>query len=211
MKLSKIYGLSVFCFIALCSNSAHSEEKKNSEFAPLGDFHVGATAGIGLPTPFSGQALVKYKNLIGVNAEYGFLPEIKVPISEDLRVKASSLEASFRLYPFRGSFFLGCGFGSQKISASATVSEMNVRAPVSAETTTTFLSPRIGFLHRFDFGLSLGMDVGVQVPLSGKTDFSVPEFQGKQLSIPAEVTDASRYAEKTWVPIVHILQLGYVL
>lgn len=191
--------------VLLFANISNAETKP-----PLGDFRVGATVGAGLPSPISGQLLVKYKNVVGANAELGFLPELTLPVGDDVKVKQHMADFSLRAYPFKGAFFLGCGLGFQSLSASAKTTQQGVTGDATATVDTLFLSPRLGFLHRFDFGLAVGMDVGVQLPVSGSTSMS-GSVGGVALTPPKDAMDVADKVQTTPIPIVHLLQLGYVL
>lgn len=185
----------------LTASTSHAEEK-----GPLGDFRVGATAGLGLPSPISGQLLGKYKNIVGLNAEYGFLPQLSLG---SVQVSQHMADFSVHLYPFKGAFFVGLGLGFQNLTASSQVTQQGVTGTAQASVDTVFISPRLGFLHRFDFGLAIGMDVGVQLPVSGSTTFS-GQSGGVQLPVPKDASDVTDTIRKTPVPILHLLQLGYV-
>lgn len=180
-----------------------------TEKGPLGDFRVGATVGAGLPSPISGQLLVKYKDVVGLNAEYGFLPELTLPTKEDVKVSQHMADFALHVYPFKGAFFLGCGVGFQNLTASSQVTDQGVTGTATASVDTVFVSPRLGFLHRFDFGLALGMDVGVQLPVSGSTSVG-GQANGVQLPVPKAATDVTDTIKTTPIPIVHLLQLGYI-
>jgi len=189
----------------LASGISHAEEKRPL----LGDFNAGATVGVGLPSPVSFQLLGKYKKLVGVNVEYGFLPELRLPVGDGVNISQHMADFSLHLYPFKGAFFLGCGVGFQNLAASATTTQQGVTGKATAEVDTVFLSPRLGFLHRFDFGLAIGMDVGVQLPVSGSTSIS-GSAGGVNLTPPKDATDVADKIQTTPIPIVHLLQLGYV-
>ncbi len=176
------------------------------EFAPLGPVHLGATVGIGVPSPVSLQGVFKYKKLIGANLELGMLPEINV---SDIRVHQEMIDASVHLYPFSGAFFVGLGIGAQRLTALGATSSQGVSGDAKAVVNTTFLYPRLGFLHRFDFGLALGMDIGVELPVSGSADVSA-NAGGVSLPVPKGVSDISDKMRTLPIPVVHLLQVGYL-
>lgn len=198
------------CALILTTTLSHAEDKKTL----LGDWNLGATVGAGVPSPISGQVLVKYKKVIGLNAEYGFLPTLTLPGGDNIQVSQHMADFGLHVYPFKGAFFLGCGMGFQNLSASATTTQQvqgqSVTGQATASVDTVFVSPRLGFLHRFDFGLAIGMDVGVQIPVSGSTTIS-GSADGVALTPPKGATDVAHTIQTTPIPIIHLLQLGWVL
>jgi hypothetical protein len=174
-------------------------------FNPLGPFRLGATVGIGFPSPVSGQVVFKFKNIVGANLEFGALPQLTFsPAAQDIHISQQMFDASLRVYPFHGDFFLGLGVGKQWITVSTTVVQQGRPTGETLKTDSTFLSPRLGILHRFPFGLALGMDVGVELPVAGNTDIQA------SVAVPKEASDAANLVRTTPIPIIHLLQLGYI-
>lgn len=190
------------------------------EYKPLGPFHVGATVGAGFPSPISVQGVFKYKKLIGANLELGMLPEINTSFGYGIRLHQEMIDFGVHVYPFSGAFFLGLGIGAQRLTATGeantTYNGTYVTGDASAVVSTVFLSPRLGLLHRFDFGLAIGMDVGVELPISGSVDLNrtatSPKYPGQSFSLPItqDVADIGNRVKTTPIPIIHILQLGYL-
>lgn len=173
-------------------------------------FQPGVLVGLGLPSPLSIAGSVKYKRLLSLNLELGFLPAIDV---SDLTIHQEMFDASVRVFPFRGAFFLGFGVGEQRLTASTQQTFAGVSGTERVSVSTTFLSPRLGFIKRWDFGLAIGMDVGVELPIAGETTNNISTSQplppGTALST-GKATDFADRIKTTPIPIVHLLQLGYI-
>lgn len=124
---------------------------------------VGPLLGLGFPRPLTVGGLVKVDRILAFGAEYGFMPTVSF----------SGVEASFkgvagdlRVFPFRNSFFVGLRGGRQWINGKGTLTVAGVPFEESADAATWFVNPRIGFLKTFDSGFTIGIDAGVQLPIS---------------------------------------------
>lgn len=171
------------------------------------DFHIGPLVGVGAPSPISGQLAIKYKRFLGANLELGFLPEVGVPGIDNTHIHQEMFDAGLRVYPFGGAFFLGCGIGAQSITVITQQSQQGFTGNATASVNTTFVSPRLGWLYRFDFGLAIGADFAVQIPVGGSTAISVDNVN---ISPPKEVTDITDKVKTTPIPMFHLLELGYM-
>lgn len=205
MKFGSLVSVLIASSILLGANSAKAED-----FNPLGPVRLGAMAGVGVPSPISAQAIFKYKEVVGANLELGMLPELTLPIADEAKVSQKMVDVSARLYPFKGAFFLGCGLGTQNLSLKARQTEQGVTGEVNLQSDTLFISPRIGFVHKFDFGLAIGMDIGAMIPFSNSLK-TTGTIAGIPVNPPKEALDAATFVGKTPVPIIHLLQLGYIL
>ncbi len=144
-----------------------------------------------------------------MNLELGMLPEISPPIGYDVKVHQEMIDFSARLYPFKGAFFVGCGVGAQRLTVKATDTQNGYTGDGNVVVNTLFVSPRLGFVHKFSFGLAVGMDGGVELPISGGVDASV-NVAGFSIAPPREALDVANKVKVTPIPIVHLLQLGYI-
>jgi hypothetical protein len=124
---------------------------------------VGALMGVGFPRPFAAEAFIKVKERIGVGVEYSFLPTTNISATE---VKFSGIAADLRLFPFKGGFFIGARAGKQWLSTKTAFLLSQRRYNESMEADAIFVNPRIGFLKTFDNGITVGLDAGVQLPVS---------------------------------------------
>lgn len=205
--------LSVLCIIGallFASREARAAEpvteQSSAGYNPLGPVRLGVLAGAGLPSLISAQALFKYKEIVGANLELGMLPELTFP-GGNVKVRQEMIDFSLRLYPFKGAFFFGCGIGAQRLVGTAQASAEGITGETSVRANTVFVSPRLGFVHRFSFGLAIGMDLGLEVPISGSVDTS-SSVAGA--TVPKDASNVADFAKKVPIPILHILQLGYI-
>ena len=138
---------------------AESQRKKEDADA----WRLGPVVSLGFPRPFAIEGLLKIDKVVGLGLEYSFLP--KTTISDiSTRFDAIALDANW--YPFKGGFFIGARAGRQWLSGSATLRVQNVGAfTESADASTWFLNPRIGYLHTWSSGFTLGFDAGIQLPI----------------------------------------------
>ncbi len=157
---------------------------------------VGAIAGVGFPHPLAVEALVKIERVVALGAEYAFSPDVTIS-----GVTASMWSASgdLRVFPLRGPFFVGARVGLQHLGASSAEYAQAVTVD------TFYLNPRIGFLWTWKSGFSLGIDAGVQIPLT----YSVTGTS-TAMSIP-QLTSAASMIGGTVLPTIDLLKLGFLL
>jgi hypothetical protein len=171
----------------------------------LGALRLGALAGVGAPSIFSGEALAKIGDWVGLSGDYGVAPSLSVPIGNGgATISQTTVSAGARVYPFRGAFFLGGAVGQQSVDAKVTQSAQGVTGAANFQTKTMFIEPQIGLLYRFKFGLAIGCDVGLEIPVQASGQSSMQQ-------LPGPLEQAMTYAEKGPIPSVNLLRLGYVL
>jgi hypothetical protein len=171
----------------------------------LGPVRLGAVGGVGFPRPLSVEGLVDIDRRVSLGLEYGVLPQVTV---SGVDVTMNALDVDLRVFPLRTPFFIGAAVGRQQtdLSASATIPTVGAFSEqVSAE--TWFVTPRIGVLWTASWGLTLGADVGVQIPVSATLTESEPGV----LALSPSATDAARWLAKGVLPSVDLLRLGLVL
>jgi hypothetical protein len=165
---------------------------------------VGAIAGVGFPRPLAIEPMVVLSGWVAVGGEYGVMPQMTL-----YGVQASlwSLAGDVRVFPFRGNFFVGLKVGHQHIDASTTVTVAPYgSAPEQLALDSFYVNPRIGFLWTSNAGLTLGVEAGVQIPLSASTDSSLP------LSLaPSSVQNTIQALGGAVLPTVDLLRIGLLL
>jgi hypothetical protein len=163
-------------------------------------FRVGALAGVGFPRPVSFEAMTKLYDVVGIGAEYGFLPLPSVSI-DGVAVSAWAVSADLRVFPFHGAFFLGLRGGYQRISASASDSSLSESATLS----TWFLNPRLGFAWTFHSGFTVATEAGVQIPLTTSFDTTLPAPLALAIrdSTPVQTLSGA-------LPTIDLLRLGFL-
>jgi hypothetical protein len=162
----------------------------------------GAIAGLGFPRPLSVEALLKVDDYVSVGGEYGVLPSITV---DSVETKLSSFAVDGRLFPFRNAFFVGLRAGRQHVGAATTVSVESIG--VLNETLALdswFLNPRVGVLWTATSGLTVGAEIGIQIPISADIASSLP------LAYAPEAERAANTLGKTVLPTLDLLQIGFL-
>lgn len=116
--------------------------------------------------------------------------------AEGASLKLSNQEAVLRYHPFMGAFYLGASYGQHKLSGSITrtmsAAGGSASADVKVDLTANYLTPHIGWMMVWDFGLSLGFDLGYLLPNNVKTDYSDRIYN---ITGPATETDVRNSAD----------------
>jgi hypothetical protein len=167
-------------------------------------------AGTGAPSIFSAELLVKYKGWVGLAADFGTLPTTNVPIGSGIAVSQTHLSAAARVFPFHGAFFVGAGVGSQQLSGRAQESAQGVTGSIAMTSRTVFVMPQVGFVYRFSFGLALGSDVGVELPLLASSSVDTV-VAGTAVAAPEGVRNVVRFVQRNPVPVINLLRVGFML
>lgn len=161
---------------------------------------VGAIAGLGFPRPLSIEALVKIDDYATIGAEYGVLPSVTI---DGVHTGLWSFAADGRVFPFRNAFFLGLRAGHQHVGASTTVSVDSLGSlPETLALDSWFLNPRVGLLWTGESGLTVGAELGIQIPVSSSITSSLP------LAYAPEAERTANTLGKTVLPTINLLQIG---
>jgi len=135
-------------------------------------WRLGVLGGIGFPRPLTIEAMLKVKRVLALGAEGGFLPTLSV---SGVDTSVWSLAGDVRVFPFQGAFFVGVRVGYQHLGASTTVNVPSVvSASESVSLDSVYVNPRLGFLWTLRSGFTIGIDAGVQVPLSTSFSTTLP-------------------------------------
>lgn len=170
---------------------------------------------IGFPSPFRFGFEAKALNLAGLGFDYGFLPSMTF---SNVKIKYNSWRITGRVYPFRGAFFVGLGFGKQNLSGSSansvTVAGTPYSVNYSVDVNTTILVPHIGWRWIWSSGFFLGMEYGVQVASSSTSTFSsdAPSLVTSTTEYTNEknnIEEQGRKLGRTTLPHIGLIQLGY--
>ena len=162
---------------------------------------IGAFGGIGFPRPLSIEGMVKLEKLVGLGVEYSVLPKQSI---SGVDVTFWAVAADARLFPFQNGFFLGLAAGHQHLGAATSTT---LTGPIEAAEETWFINPRLGFLTTLAWGLTLGIDAGVQIPISATLASTLPP----QVTANQDVNSIARYLGETPVPTINLLRLGFML
>jgi len=123
---------------------------------------------VSVPNPASAQLFARLGRHLGAGVAVSALPAslsdviLRAANVPGAAVETLAIDAELRIFPMGGSFFLGSALGRQSLTASARKGSETATIDVI----TIYATPRLGWLAIWDSGFSLGLDLGVQVPLS---------------------------------------------
>ncbi|MDB4945191.1 MAG: hypothetical protein JWP97_4725 [Labilithrix sp.] len=182
----------------------------------LGPVRVGPTVGIGAPDGMRFGLFTTWRGLLGVGGALSVVPTTAIPGAAPAKVGRFSGEGFVRVHPFRGAFFLGVAGGVARTegttSGLAVASQPSSRVDVRASTNVMYVSPHLGFRWMLPFGMTAGIDAGVEIPVvPGASDVEA-SHDGQALTNVAgkpSVDKALRIASHSAIPVIHLLELGY--
>ncbi|MBX3221459.1 MAG: hypothetical protein KF795_13135 [Labilithrix sp.] len=189
-------------------------ERLTSERPPsekVEHFRIGPLVGVGFPRPFAIEGFAKIERLIGVGVEYSFLPRVNV-----MNVEASfaAIAGDLRIFPFRGAFFVGARVGRQWLEARARLTTGPLGTfDESVAASTWFVNPRIGILHTFDSGITVGIDAGVQLPISPsfeRSGVATDAGVASELDIDGTLAAVANGLGNNTTPTLDLLRLGFL-
>jgi hypothetical protein len=182
----------------------------------LGPVRVGPTFGLGAPDGLRFGVFAKWRGLLAAGGAFSYLPDTPVPGIE-ASVRRVSGEAFARVHPFHGAFFLGLAGGYAQTKGTMSEERMAFRqvqrVDAHAYASTVYLAPHLGFQWMLPMKLTVGFDVGVEIPIVS----DAPAFDAAKygLVLPIEgkgsVADATRYVAQSPIPVIHFLEIGYAL
>jgi hypothetical protein len=179
---------------------APASNDRQDDRAPSRRPRFGAIGGLGFPRPLSIEGLVKIDDLVSVGAEYGVLPSVTL---DNVETNLWSFAADARVFPFRNAFFVGLRAGRQHVGASTTVNVDSVGSlPETLALDSWFLNPRVGLLWTGASGLTVGAEIGIQIPVSSGVSSSLP------LALAPEAGRTANTLGKTVLPTINLLQIG---
>jgi opacity protein-like surface antigen len=183
----------------------------------LGPVTIGPTVSLAFPHPANIGVEGRFTDYLGFALDYGFLPQLSV---SDASLKISSFDARVRVFPFGGSFFLGCSLGRQSINATkdvtTTVSGQSVTGNFALDISTTYAQPTIGWRWGGRKGIIFGIDFGYQMVLSSS---STPTITSSNAAIETtdeyqsgvkKVTDLGDKVGSTSIPTFTAIHIGYL-
>ncbi len=174
--------------------------------APQGvtPLRVGVIGGLGFPRPLAVEAIAEISEVVALGVEYGALPSVTV---SGVDATLWSLAGDVRVFPFHGSpFFLGLRAGRQHVSATTTVSLMSFGSATEVlDLDSWFLNPRVGFLWTMQGGFTLGVEAGVQIPLSPSVSSTLP------LSLYPSAQRTADALGSSVIPTVDLVRIGLLL
>jgi len=195
---------------SLTTRDKPSTDTNQSSLTRTDHWRVGALAGVGFPRPLAVEGIVKLERVLALGLEYSALPQISV---SDVQVSAWAIAGSARVFPFRGPFFVGLRAGRQHVNAQASVSGYGYTVPVALGVDTTFLNPQLGLLWTWEPGFSIGIDAGLQIPLTSSTSSQLnatPPSSAQQYVAPAQdrIESVAGRIGQTVLPAIDLLRIG---
>jgi hypothetical protein len=184
----------------------------------LGRFQAGVNVGlIGLPRPLTIEGYARVHPYLGITAGWSYFPKsLSDPLlnavgAQSATTKAtldnfSAWEVALRVYPMRGTFFIGLGAGLQNIDGTVAEKQGDFTGVGTVSVQTWFLTPRVGWQWVWGSGFALGFDIGVQFTVSHQDTLILPP------GTPPDVArDAQKYVEfGATLPLPSFnLRLGY--
>ena len=181
------------------------EDDNNSA---LDTFRLGAFGGVGFPRPLSIEAFAKIEKAIGLGVEYSVMPTLSLG---GVDTTFWAITGDVRIFPFENGFFIGMTAGRQHVGASTTLSISSETLPESVTADTWLINPRIGFLSTSSWGLTLGIDAGVQIPLSASIVSTIPQNLPVSVPLATDATNMAHLLGKSVLPTVDLLRIGLLL
>ena len=113
-----------------------------------------------------------------------------------------------RIYPLRGTFFIGAGFGQQTLDGSVTqlVSGAPFGPTASGRVQSWVITPRIGWQWVWRSGFAMGLDFGVQFVVSHQDSTNFPP--GTSPDVEQEVNDLIHWGATVPLPVFNF-RIGY--
>ncbi len=207
-KLSIIFFLTV-----LCISSAFAASDVGKKDGLFGAFIFGPKISLGTIPPIAGLGLdAKITPLFGLGLDYQYVPTLNLG---EVSIKFNSTTASFRIFPFMGSMFLGLTYGTFNgvLEKSGTILTQSISA--SLEVKTMILAPNIGWRWVWNSGFFMGMKLGYQFPVSVKSTLSASTSIAEILATPeylkmkSDIESAANTYGKMALPHFSLLELGF--
>ncbi len=165
----------------------------------------------GFPRILQAEASLRFADVIALGFEWSYLPDVTLA---DVRFHMMSYQGTLRWSPWRGAFHLGVGGGVQSyVSSSGTT---NTRARI--DVTQPIVSPHLGWHWVLASGLTLGVDLGLQIVLASDPKASLRDAAGRPLEeatldddargIRSDAQDLASQIVTTPLPTLS-LKLGY--
>ena len=185
-----------------------------------GRFRVGVNLGIiSIPRLINVEGYARLHPYIGVSGGWATFPKFASdPILKWAGAKSDTTDANLnhfdaweialRIYPLRGVFFLGVGFGQQVIDADVTerTSGSPIGVTASARVESWVITPRIGWQWVWSSGFAMGLDFGVQFVLSHSDTLNIPP--GTPPDVEQDARDVIHFGSTVPLPVIRF-SLGY--
>ena len=203
---------------------AAAREDGEGIFGPL---RVGPTIQIGLPHLVNYGLDLLYKKTWGVGFSTG---KYSTSLSST-NIQLANWDLRGRWHPWNGSFFLGAAYGQQELFGEAkqnlalTANGVSLTVPTTlqVDVKTNYLTPHLGWFAVWDSGLTLGFELGLQIPVTSSDSVNVAfsnvspsqeasvKASSQYLSAKKKVDDAAKLLGKQVFPYITLIRLGWLL
>jgi hypothetical protein len=164
----------------------------------LGPFRIGPIIGVGLPSLINVGGVIKLTRYVALGINIGIAPDVKFSYYGDARVSYHAYQVYGHVHPFGGGFYFGAAVGyalargtseeTFDVPAAVTSVYPQIKNPVTLKSEgtvqTMVLTPEIGYFYTTKIGFSLGLGVGLQIPVASS---DVHFEQGVNADVPQEV------------------------
>lgn len=179
----------------------------------LGDISVGPfVTVVGFPIPFRFGIESKWKDILGLSADWGFFPSLTF---SDTRVGYTGWNVAAKVYPFQRALYIGCGFGQLSFTGSRTGTFGVQSGTITIAVNATLLTPHLGWRWIGKSGFFYGFELGAQFTLSStaNTTQDNPAIVGQPGYAEAidSVNSAANTLARQTLPILTIAQFGWML
>ena len=183
-----------------------------------GRFRVGVNLGIvSIPRPINVEAYARLHPYLGISGGWSTFPKFasdailnwagaKSDTTDSSLNKFDAWEVGLRIYPLRGTFFLGVGAGQQVIDASVTDKTSPLAIGASARVQSWVLTPRIGWQWVWSSGFAMGLDFGVQFVVGHTENVNLPP--GTSPDVEQDIRDIVHFGSTVPLPVIRF-SLGY--
>jgi hypothetical protein len=158
---------------------------------------------VSFPAPSVGIE-AKLGGWFGLSYDYGYVPDFKV---KEVTLGWSNWSAGAKVFPFRGSFFLGALYGQRSLRLRA-VDKSTPPLEASGRITSNYVAPELGWRFIGDTGFTMGIDLGWQLVTSHSARLTIPG--GYDAQKEKDVRDLTDAVGKAGIPVLGLLQLGWM-
>jgi hypothetical protein len=192
-------------------------EVKEAEDDP-GRFRVGINLGIvSLPRPLIIEGYARVHPYLGIAGNWSYFPKFASDAllnwagaqSETTKGELndfSGWEIALRVYPMRGTFYLGVGFGHQNLEATVTETQGGFTGVGFGRVESWVITPHIGWQWVWRSGFAIGVDLGVQVTVGHTDTIVLPP--GTPADVEQDVRDLIHFGASVPLPVLSF-RIGY--
>ena len=204
-----------------------AEKPQEERYGLLGPVRVGVSSSLEIPHISNYSVDTIWDRVLGASFSWGSFYHK----ASDVEAEIMNWDARIRWFPAKGSFFFGLMYGQQNLAAKVhddltlafQDTELTVPTDIKVSVKTNYVTPHIGWFANWDWGLTLGFEIGYQMAMSAKADTLVV-FENVAPAVEAEIKESSAYKDsadkvnslaekigKANVPYVALFRIGFML